>query len=331
VYALRGDGFQAERWLDAAARAETTTGPAPDRSEGVHPWVAVGKAMLCRHGPVRMREDAELAIAELGPLSPLRAPAVWLLANALLLQGDPEGERRLAEAAEAAEQGSAPFAQTIAAAQLALLTLDRGDLSAAEAFLACAKSADMVDRFRADALRAPLHAAEARIAAATGDLVRARRALSRLQRLQPCLSRAIPFTAVQTFLETARVHLALDDAAEAAVALGAAREILSVRPELGILVREVATLRAQMLGGAQPLTGWESSLTPAELRLLPLLATHQSFPEIGERLFFTRNTVKTHAISIYRKLGVSSRSDAVVRAVELGLLQAPLVRAARVI
>ena len=63
-----------------------------------------------------------------------------------------------------------------------------------------------------------------------------------------------------------------------------------------------------------------STLTPAELRLLPLLATHRSFREIGGQLHISRNTVKTQAISVYRKLGVSSRSDAIERAAGLGLL-----------
>ena len=63
------------------------------------------------------------------------------------------------------------------------------------------------------------------------------------------------------------------------------------------------------------------SLTGAELRLLPFLATHLMFPEIASRLFISRNTVKTEAVSIYRKLGVSSRSEAIERAVEVGLLE----------
>ena len=46
------------------------------------------------------------------------------------------------------------------------------------------------------------------------------------------------------------------------------------------------------------------SLTGAELRLLPYLATHLTFPEIASRLFISRNTVKTEAVAIYRKLGV---------------------------
>jgi LuxR family maltose regulon positive regulatory protein len=67
--------------------------------------------------------------------------------------------------------------------------------------------------------------------------------------------------------------------------------------------------------------GASVGLTGAELRLLPLLSTHLSFREIGEELFVSRNTIKTQAISVYRKLGVSSRSDAIDRAGVLGLLE----------
>jgi len=62
-----------------------------------------------------------------------------------------------------------------------------------------------------------------------------------------------------------------------------------------------------------------SSLTTAELRLLPLLPTHLSFREMGERLYISRYTVKTHVTSIYRKLGVSSRTEAIERMEVLGL------------
>ncbi len=76
---------------------------------------------------------------------------------------------------------------------------------------------------------------------------------------------------------------------------------------------KVDALRAQAVGA--------SALTTAELRLLPLLPTHLSFREIGERLFLSRHTIKTQAISIYRKLGVSSRSETITRIDELGLLE----------
>ena len=61
-------------------------------------------------------------------------------------------------------------------------------------------------------------------------------------------------------------------------------------------------------------------LTSAELRLVPLLTTHHSFREIGQRLYVSQHTVKSQAISIYRKLGVSSRGQAVQRVQEIGLL-----------
>jgi LuxR family transcriptional regulator, maltose regulon positive regulatory protein len=76
--------------------------------------------------------------------------------------------------------------------------------------------------------------------------------------------------------------------------------------------RQLESLRVNMAGA--------SSLTSAELRLLPLLPTRLSFRQIGQRLFISPHTVKTEAISIYRKLGVSSRSEAIERAQRLGLL-----------
>jgi LuxR family transcriptional regulator, maltose regulon positive regulatory protein len=63
------------------------------------------------------------------------------------------------------------------------------------------------------------------------------------------------------------------------------------------------------------------ALTGAELRLLPLLSTHLSFPEIAAELFVSRNTIKTQSVSIYRKPGASSRSQAVARARALGLME----------
>jgi LuxR family maltose regulon positive regulatory protein len=64
-----------------------------------------------------------------------------------------------------------------------------------------------------------------------------------------------------------------------------------------------------------------TTLTPAELRLLPVLSTPLTFREIGERLYLSPHTIKTQAISIYGKLEASSRSEAVERAIELGLLE----------
>jgi LuxR family maltose regulon positive regulatory protein len=61
-------------------------------------------------------------------------------------------------------------------------------------------------------------------------------------------------------------------------------------------------------------------LSPAELRLLHFLPTHLSFREIADELFVSQNTVKTQARSIYQKLGVTSRAEAVVTARTAGLV-----------
>jgi LuxR family maltose regulon positive regulatory protein len=60
--------------------------------------------------------------------------------------------------------------------------------------------------------------------------------------------------------------------------------------------------------------------TKAELAVLSLLATDLSVREIGEKLFLSPNTVRSHTRALHRKLGVSSRADAVARAAALGLL-----------
>jgi LuxR family maltose regulon positive regulatory protein len=95
-----------------------------------------------------------------------------------------------------------------------------------------------------------------------------------------------------------------------------------------VLVEHVDDLRLAIAELPAERAAEASGLTRAELRLLPLLATHLSFREIGDRLYVSRNTVKTQAISAYRKLGVSSRSAAVDRASELGLVDERAVPAA---
>src|SRR6185369_1820323 len=92
-------------------------------------------------------------------------------------------------------------------------------------------------------------------------------------------------------------------------------------PRLGTLVGEAQALRAQLGKQSSGDRCGASSLTAAELRLLPLLSTHLSFADLAAELSVSPNTVKTHAVSIYRKLGVSSRGGAVTRARELGLLE----------
>jgi LuxR family maltose regulon positive regulatory protein len=127
--------------------------------------------------------------------------------------------------------------------------------------------------------------------------------------------------AVQARIELARAHLALADIAGARTLMRETDEILRRRPQLGTLVGEAAELRARLAQQRGASSPGASALTAAELRLLPLLSTHLTFPEIGDELFVSRHTVKAQANSIYRKLDATSRNQAVGRARELGLLE----------
>ena len=94
---------------------------------------------------------------------------------------------------------------------------------------------------------------------------------------------------------------------------------MSHRPDLGALINQVSDFRAIVTSSAHVGATGGSTLTPAELRLLPFLQTYLTIREIGERLFISRSTASSEVASIYRKLGVSLRRDAVQRATH-GLL-----------
>jgi LuxR family transcriptional regulator, maltose regulon positive regulatory protein len=157
------------------------------------------------------------------------------------------------------------------------------------------------------------------VAVHRGDLGAAREHLTRAARLRPLLTYALPVVSVQALLELARAYIALADPHGARAVLGQADGILQQRPDLGVLGQQADQLRAQVDTLHADVLG-ASSLTTAELRLLPLLSTHLSFRQIGERLYLSPHTVKSQAMSIYHKLGASSRSQAVQRTQQLGLL-----------
>jgi LuxR family transcriptional regulator, maltose regulon positive regulatory protein len=78
-----------------------------------------------------------------------------------------------------------------------------------------------------------------------------------------------------------------------------------------------AALEVRAAGAARH--GLAEPLTPAELRILKLLPT-STYLQIADTLFISRNTVKVHLRSVYQKLGATSRSQAIERAIDLALL-----------
>ncbi|OBF26078.1 helix-turn-helix transcriptional regulator [Mycobacterium sp. ACS1612] len=89
----------------------------------------------------------------------------------------------------------------------------------------------------------------------------------------------------------------------------------------GIVAKSLSAARRPKAVETSPRNGatLAEELTAKEHEVLGLLATKLSRREIGQRLYVSLNTVKTHQRAVYRKLGVESRSAAVIRARELGL------------
>ena len=319
-HALLGQPAGVERWAVAADRASASATP-PERTV-VEASLALLHAALCRHGVVRMRADAQFARERLDPGESARGPALHLEAVSYLLAGETDrADQLLAQAVGAATHDRELNAVSYALAQRSLVAIERQDWDRAETL---AEQAFTVvrDGHLDDYVSSPLvYAVSARTALHRGDLQRAQQHLARAARLRPLLTHSLPTYAVQALLELARAYLTLNDATGARAVLGQARDVLRLRPDLGILPSQVEELRSRLETARTALPG-SSSLSAAELRLLPLLSTHLSFREIGERLYISQNTVKTQAISVYRKVGASSRSEAVQRLQEIGLLGA---------
>ena len=104
-----------------------------------------------------------------------------------------------------------------------------------------------------------------------------------------------PHFAVQARIELARVQLALSDLAGARTPLREIDELLRRRPDLGTLTGEARALRTRLSEERGPSVPGPSALTAAELRILPLLATHLSYPEIATELFLSKHTIKSQA------------------------------------
>ena len=231
-----------------------------------------------------------------------------------------EAERALDVAADAAALEDSTYAGVIANCELALVALDRGDVDGAERRLVAARRLVGDDARGEYVVVALLHAVSARIGLERGRGAAARQDLVGAQRVRPMLTRSLSWLAVQTSIELAQAHLALEDGDGARTLCLEAEDVLQRTPDVGTLGARVAELRTELAEFNAPPSGWASTLTSAELRLLPLLTTHLSFREIAERLLVSRNTVKTQAISVYRKLDATSRSEAIERAIELGLV-----------
>jgi LuxR family maltose regulon positive regulatory protein len=312
-----GRPAEAERWADAVDRWQQGEASWP-RDPAAEAWAAVLRAVMCRQGVKQMHADADEAAQRLAAAGIVAPVATLCQGIALVLSGDPEGgETLLEEAISSGEEVGAPDVLAIMYCERALLAMERGEWDRADG-LASQARAVLRSAGIEDALAC---AVEARIAVHRGDRAAARQQLTSAQRVRALLTYAQPHLAVQARIALIRVHLALADIAGARTLMREIDDIFKRRPDLGTLVGEAQALRSQLAKERAPGVPGASCLTAAELRVLPLLATHLSFPEIGAEMFLSPHTVKSQAMSIYRKLGASSRHQAVTRARDLGLLE----------
>jgi len=322
VSVATGDMAGAQRWAPIVDAASFDGVPGDGSASFDSAW-AVVRAAMCAAGPEQMMADAAFAVDQEPAGSEWRGPALSVLAQAHLLAGQPDQARAaLAEAsAMAAQMGNFDII-SICESQLAWLAMDRGEWPEAAERLELALAT--IDEKRLHDYGATLAAfvGAARLALHRGDRKEAHRQLARAMRARPSATYLQPHHAVRLRLQLARVYLAVADPATARQLLREIDDILRHRPALGALISEVTEFRRTLASSAARGPAGPVPLTPAELRLLPYLQTHLTADKIAERLFISSHTVKTQVRSIYRKLGVTSRDDAVQEATTIGLLGA---------
>jgi LuxR family maltose regulon positive regulatory protein len=335
IRVLTGRPADAERRLGLAEGA-TSTLPLSDGSATIEPWIATLRAHMMGNGVEQALADAELALDQLSPESRWIPVALLMrgVAHALLGATDRATDVLTAVvdrglgvgAAENTGHPRAPGSPSVylAHAQLALLAANQGAWGEAGRMARAAQALVDEPGLGEYSTSALVHVATARVALHEARPEDARAALTCAHRLRPLLDHGGPWLTVQVGLELTRAHLALADPGAARTILTETERVLELRPDLGYLAEDARELHDRLAATSGSKGAWAMSLTGAELRLLPYLATHLTVLEIATRLFITRNTVKTEAVSIYRKLGASSRSEAIERAVQVGLLESPV-------
>ena len=314
----RGDRDVAERWLAAAQRAlDAAPGAAPPQVVGA---ILAVRAAIGRQGIAQTARDAARARSMAAPDSVWFAVSCFLEGAALHLLGDLDAAAgRLDEGARCAGP-AAPSLRVLCLAQSSVLAFERGDRDT---------GIDLAARARDEVARSGLadepgsalaFAVSAFADAHDGPVDDARVAADEARRLLDAAGDGSPWFDAEVRVVLARAELRLSDAAAARVLLVEASRALRTVPETTAVHAWIDDTWERADTFAAGAVGGPSTLTTAELRVLRFLPSHLSFREIAARLHVSANTVKTQAHAVYRKLYASSRSEAVARAREVGLV-----------
>jgi ATP/maltotriose-dependent transcriptional regulator MalT len=314
VYTALDAGRLGERWCEAACAMPMDDSPSPDGAASLRSSQALLRATVGADGVRRMREDAELAARLEGtPGTSWYADAQVALGVARWLSG--ATQRALHPLAVGAREGSVcnPSAELGALGYLALIAADEAEWDVAAEYEGRATDLLTALGFGTHRRCLPMLLTRVRLRA-RGSSAEAEEAAADVSRL---LRHMVPHPWMALLSDVVLGEGAIDRAAAAAAGRHAAAAAghLDRYPDAGILRR-----RVERLLEAVERTRLSEPLTPAERRVLELLPTHLTDAQMAGQLFVSRNTVKTHVKSLYRKLEVSSRADAVVRARDAGLL-----------
>jgi LuxR family maltose regulon positive regulatory protein len=312
----QGAGAKTEHWAAVAARLIEKE-PASDKRTVLTAGLGLIEAALARGGVGAIADRTALAAEMLPADSPWMSMCRLVEGVGLHLQGRREEAReKLVDGARRGAVG-APNVQVLCLSQLALLAIETDDWTLAEMLASQARA--QLDRSGIDeypvmalalSVSAVVRSRAGRLEGAGADLRQGRALLERLEDFAPWYE-------AETWVVLARASVRLGDGLGATLMLDEASRALKLTPDAIVLGEWIAETAASIeLVSASMIR----DLTPAELHILQYLPTHFSFPEIADQVFVSPNTVKTQAQSIYRKLGVTSRREAVEQARAVGLL-----------
>jgi LuxR family maltose regulon positive regulatory protein len=313
-----GDTGSIAHW---ASLAELDDGEVLPDGTPVRSAVLLLHALGGTDGLTRMRDDAALAFDLDRSDSPFRPIARFVEGSALRLLGEPERARERLDEGTRLSGVLHPSIHVHCLSNLALLAIEDG---------AIPEAASLIDRAMREIDRyvlgerpamALVYAAAALTHARQGATAEARTTSKHGLWLLEKVTGVGAGLVADAGLSLARATLLLGDVNTSRMLVREAHRILVRYPDAGVLPARLREVERMTDASTVPVGLAATPLTPAEMRVLRYLPTHLSFEAIAEELIVSRNTVKTQAIAAYRKLGVSSRAEAVAQARELGLLE----------
>jgi LuxR family transcriptional regulator, maltose regulon positive regulatory protein len=312
-----GEQEETDRWLAVAAAGD------PHMDVGGMPLaaaLALLESCMPRRGISSMLASAERfrAFDVSAQSPPLRQLSDWSLAYARYYGGASADARRPAEDAVRAVGESPNHLINVASlALLAHLDCDGGDT--ARARMLAQRGDELAQRMGLadDPVRGATLIAHGRAVAREGDLEAARRFLDAGVDLRRASSNRIDL--LFGLLELAPIRRLLGDLAGARAALREAGVLANGGTDVGALKVLLEKRSRALRISVRSANGVPDPLSDRELTVLRLLGGTLSRRDIGRELGISTDTVKSHVRAIYRKLGVSSRTEAVEHAKELGV------------